>query len=132
VQPVLGLELLGKVHGIIDEGETGALAATKVCAEPKGEDAVSGAFVHLSQLLPDLKRREMVVTCNLRTIKQMRTKLGCRYLHLSLIELDNEKIYNRRLSFILNRFSMNDEKNPYFLFFYKFFSLHLMVLDTAG
>ena len=54
MQPVLGLELLGKVHGVVNKGEAGALAATKVCLEPEGEDAVSGALVHLSQLLPDL------------------------------------------------------------------------------
>ena len=55
MKPVFGLEFLGKVHGVIDEGEAGALAAAKVGPEPKGEDAVSGALVHLGQLLSDLK-----------------------------------------------------------------------------
>merc|ERR1711911_478169 len=38
-QPELGLKLLGKVHGVVDEGEAGALAATKVGLEAENEDA---------------------------------------------------------------------------------------------
>ena len=53
-QSVLGLEFLGKVHGVVDEGEAGALAATKVGSEAEGEDTVGGALVHTSQLLTDL------------------------------------------------------------------------------
>jgi hypothetical protein len=54
VKPVLGLEFLGKVHGVVDERKAGALAATEVGAETEGEDAIRGALVHLRQLLPDL------------------------------------------------------------------------------
>jgi hypothetical protein len=56
VKPVLGLEFLGKVHGVVDERKAGALAATEVGAETEGEDAIRGALVHLRQLLPDLKK----------------------------------------------------------------------------
>ena len=53
--PVLGLELLGEVHGVVDEGEPSGLATTELCLEPKGEAAVGGAGVHLGQLLPHLQ-----------------------------------------------------------------------------
>merc|ERR1719400_2997438 len=53
-QPVLGLELLGEVHSVVDEGEAGGLAAAKLGLEAEGEDAVGGAGVHLAQLLPNV------------------------------------------------------------------------------
>ncbi len=58
VKPVLGLEFLSKVHGVVDEREAGALAATEVGTETEGEDAIRGALVHLRQLLPDLKDKK--------------------------------------------------------------------------
>lgn len=54
-QSVLGLELLSEVHGIIDEGESGALAATEVGLETEGHDTVRSALVHLGQLFADLR-----------------------------------------------------------------------------
>merc|ERR1719232_742652 len=54
-ESILGLELLGKVHCVVDEGESGGLAASKVCLEPEGEDSVGSAVVHLSELLPDVR-----------------------------------------------------------------------------
>merc|ERR1719400_2312890 len=51
-QPVLGLELLGEVHGVVDEGEPSGLATTELCLEPEGEAAVGGAGVHLGQFFP--------------------------------------------------------------------------------
>ncbi len=53
-KPELGLELLGKVHRVVDEGKAGRLAATEVRLEAEGEHAIGGALVHLGQLLPDL------------------------------------------------------------------------------
>merc|ERR1719154_803282 len=53
-QTVLGLELLGEVHGVVDEGEAGGLAAAELGLEAEGEYAVGGAGVHLAQLLPDV------------------------------------------------------------------------------
>ena len=53
-QPVLGLELLSKVHGVVDESEPSGLATSEVGLESKGEDLVSGAVVHLAELLPDV------------------------------------------------------------------------------
>ena len=44
-QPELGLELLGKVHRVVDEGEAGALAATEVGLEAVGEDAVRSCLL---------------------------------------------------------------------------------------
>ena len=53
--PVFWLELLGEVHGVIDEGEAGGLAATKLGLEAKCEAAIGSARVHLGQLLPHLE-----------------------------------------------------------------------------
>merc|ERR1719495_546031 len=52
--PVLGLELLSEVHGVVDEGEPSGLATSELCLEPEGEATVGGAGVHLSQLLPHI------------------------------------------------------------------------------
>ena len=54
-QPVLGLELLGEVHGVVEKGEPSGLATSELCLEPEGEATVGGAGVHLSQLLPHLR-----------------------------------------------------------------------------
>merc|ERR1719187_2410215 len=54
VETILGLELLGKVHGVVDEGEPGRLAATEVGSEAEGEDPVRGAVVDLGQLVADV------------------------------------------------------------------------------
>ena len=51
---VLGLELLGEIHGVIDESEAGGLAASEVGLEAEDEDPVGGAVVHLAELLPDV------------------------------------------------------------------------------
>ena len=53
-ESVLGLELLGVVHGVVDQSKASGLAASKVGLEPEGEDTVGGAVVHLGQLLPDV------------------------------------------------------------------------------
>merc|ERR1719381_438230 len=53
-ESVLRFELLGRVHGVVDEGEAGALAAAKVGLEAEGEDTVRGHFEHLGQLLANL------------------------------------------------------------------------------
>lgn len=55
-QAVLGLELLGCVKVVIDEPESGGLAASEVCAELEHEDAVG--FLHvvnLGQLILQLR-----------------------------------------------------------------------------
>ena len=54
--PVFGLELLGEVHGVVDEGEASGLSATKLGLEAKCEATVGCAGVHLSQLLPHLRK----------------------------------------------------------------------------
>merc|ERR1712158_32481 len=48
-ESVLGLELLGVVHGVVDQGEAGGLATAKVGLEPEHEDTVRRAVVHLGQ-----------------------------------------------------------------------------------
>jgi len=53
-QTVLGLELLGEVQGVVDEGEARGAAATEVGAESEGEDHIGGDLVHGGQLLADL------------------------------------------------------------------------------
>ena len=53
-ESVLGLELLGVVHGIVDEAEASGLATTEVGLESKDKDSVSSAAVHLGQLLSDV------------------------------------------------------------------------------
>ena len=60
--PVFGLELLGKVHGVVDEGKPSGLATTELCLEPEGEAAVGGAGVHLGQLLPHLRIGDVQLT----------------------------------------------------------------------
>ena len=52
--PVSGLELLGKVHGVVDEGEASRLAAAELGLEAECEATISSARVHLCQLLPHL------------------------------------------------------------------------------
>jgi hypothetical protein len=54
---VLGLELLGEVHGTEDEAEPGGLATPEVCLEAKGEDLVGVQFDFLAQLLTDLRMK---------------------------------------------------------------------------
>ena len=54
--PVFGLKLLGEVHGVVDEGEASGLSATKLGLEAKCEATVGCAGVHLSQLLPHLRK----------------------------------------------------------------------------
>merc|ERR1719336_2980578 len=54
-ESILGLELLGKVHCVVDEGESGGLATSEVSLEPEGEDSVGSAIVHLGELLPDVR-----------------------------------------------------------------------------
>ena len=51
---VLGLKLFGVVHGVVDQGEPGGLAASKVGLEAEHKDPVSCAVVHLGELLSDV------------------------------------------------------------------------------
>ena len=55
--PVSGLELLGEVHGVVDEGEASRLAAAELGLEAECEATISSARVHLCQLLPHLEWR---------------------------------------------------------------------------
>lgn len=48
------LELLHGLGGVVEEGEAGALAATKLCSEAKDGDLVLGGLVELRQLLAEL------------------------------------------------------------------------------
>ena len=52
--PVFGLELLGEVHGVVDEGEASRLAAAELGLEAECEATISSARVHLCKLLPHL------------------------------------------------------------------------------
>ena len=52
-QSVLGLKLLGEVHGVINEGKAGWLSTTEVGLEAKSEDAIRSALVHLRDLFAD-------------------------------------------------------------------------------
>merc|ERR1712013_950779 len=51
---VLGLELLGEIHGVVDQTEPGGLATSEVGLEPERENSVGCAVVHLGQLLTDI------------------------------------------------------------------------------
>ena len=53
-KPVLGLKLLGEVHGVVNQTEASGLAASEVGLEAEHEDPVRGAVVHLGELLPDV------------------------------------------------------------------------------
>lgn len=54
LQPVLGLELLGVVQGVVDERESGGAAASEVGAEAEHEHDVGRDLVHGGQLVADL------------------------------------------------------------------------------
>lgn len=53
-QPVVGLELLHGLGGVVDEGEAGGLAATELRAEAEDADLVLAGLVHARELLPEL------------------------------------------------------------------------------
>src|ERR1700760_536246 len=52
-QPVMRLELLHRLGGVVDEGEAGALAATILRAETEAGDPVLGCFVEFGELLAE-------------------------------------------------------------------------------
>ena len=47
----LGLELLGKVHGVVDQGESSALATSEDGLESISEDSIGSALIHSSKFL---------------------------------------------------------------------------------
>lgn len=49
-EPVVGLELLHRRLGVVDEAESGRLAATVLCAETEDGDLLLAALVELGQL----------------------------------------------------------------------------------
>merc|ERR1712002_1365647 len=51
---VLGLELLGEIHCVVDQTEPSGLATSEVGLEAECEHPVGGAVVHLGQLLADI------------------------------------------------------------------------------
>lgn len=53
-QPVVGLELLHGLGAVVDEGEAGALAATKVCLEAEDGDILLLGLVELAELAAEL------------------------------------------------------------------------------
>lgn len=53
-ETMLGFELLGKVEGVVDEGETGGFAASEVCSESEDEAHVGCDFVHRGELVADV------------------------------------------------------------------------------
>ena len=50
-EAVLGLELLGSLKRIVDQGETGSLATTELGLVAKAEDNFLLSLVHLGELL---------------------------------------------------------------------------------
>ena len=50
----MGLELLHGLGAVVDEGEAGALAATKVCLEAEDGDIVLLGLVELAELAAEL------------------------------------------------------------------------------
>ena len=58
---VLGLELLGEVHGAVDEAEPGGLATPEVGLEAKGEDPVGVQLDFFTQLLTDLRMKSWLI-----------------------------------------------------------------------
>ena len=48
------LELLKCLRGIVNEGETGGLAATKLCLEAENVDLLLGGLVQLSELAAEI------------------------------------------------------------------------------
>ena len=53
-QPVVGLELLHGLGGVVDEGEAGALATTEVCLEAEDGDILLLGLVELTKLGTEL------------------------------------------------------------------------------
>jgi hypothetical protein len=53
-QPVVGLELLHGLGGVVDEGEAGALATTEVCLEAEDGDVLLLSLVELTELATEL------------------------------------------------------------------------------
>jgi len=53
-EAVLGLELLGSLKRIVDQGETGSLATTELGLVAKAEDNFLLSLVHLGELLTEL------------------------------------------------------------------------------
>jgi hypothetical protein len=49
-QPVVGLELLHRLGGVVDESKAGALAATVVCPETEDGDIILLGLVELGKL----------------------------------------------------------------------------------
>ena len=52
---VLGLELLGKVEGVVDQSKSSCLTTLEVGSESKGEDKIWGGLVHLGNLFFDFR-----------------------------------------------------------------------------
>ena len=53
-QSVVGLELLHRLGGVVDQGEAGGLAATELRAQAEDVDLVLGGLVHAGELLAEL------------------------------------------------------------------------------
>lgn len=53
-QSVVGLELLHRLGGIVDESEAGGLATTELCPETENVDLLLVGLVHASQLLTEI------------------------------------------------------------------------------
>ena len=52
--PVVWLELLGVVEGVVDEGKSSGLAASKLGLEAVGNAHIRGGAVHLGELFTDV------------------------------------------------------------------------------
>lgn len=62
-KPVLGLELLGRVEIVVDEAESGGLAASEVGAKLEDKDAVGLLhLVNLGQLVLELRLQHQSIT----------------------------------------------------------------------
>jgi hypothetical protein len=53
-ETVLGLELLGSLKRVVDQGESGSLATTELGLVAKAEDNFLLSLVHLGELLTEL------------------------------------------------------------------------------
>ncbi|GMS96271.1 hypothetical protein PENTCL1PPCAC_18446, partial [Pristionchus entomophagus] len=51
---MLGLELLGQIEGVVDEGESDALSTSELATESEGNDQIRRGLVQRGELLLDL------------------------------------------------------------------------------
>merc|ERR1719320_1725061 len=81
---VLGLELLGEIHGVVNQAEPSGLVTSEVGLEPECENSVGCAVVHLGQLLTDICLRHR----SLAWVEDIHNHLAPAVVHLGQLLTD--------------------------------------------